>query len=247
MLQVEPLLSAEEEVALGVRARGGDKDARDRLILSNIRLVKDVARHYRDRGLPLDDLVAHGNVGLIEATDSFEPRRNCRFSTHACWHIKYRIREALHNSHIIPVRHAGRTALARWKSAERDFLDKYGVKPDDADLLKVLGFGRDKYRTVKRAEAAMSGRTYLEFEHPASDLPEFTSVDIDDVLDALAKIDARERRVISLRLGLEGGDGMTLEKIGGELGFSKEYARRLYDRAIEKVRVLCGCQGGGHA
>lgn len=92
-----PLLSAEEEVLHGRKALKGDKDARERMIVSNLRLVVKIARRYKDRGLALLDLVEEGNLGLIRAVEKFDPERGFRFSTYATWWIRQTIERAIMN------------------------------------------------------------------------------------------------------------------------------------------------------
>src|SRR5690606_5223867 len=99
-----PLLSPEEEEALAIRARAGDQEARDQLILRNLRYVVTVARRYVGYGLPLPDLINEGNIGLIQAAQRFDPARGVRFITYAAWWIRKAIAHAL-------AQQAGATAL----------------------------------------------------------------------------------------------------------------------------------------
>jgi RNA polymerase primary sigma factor len=94
-----PLLNAEEERQLGRRIIAtGDFEARERMVRSNLRLVVNIAKHYMHRGLPLQDLIEEGNVGLIKAVEGFNPEAGCRFSTYASWWIKQGIKRALINA-----------------------------------------------------------------------------------------------------------------------------------------------------
>ena len=93
-----PLLSAEEEVALGRRIQKGDAAAREHMIRANLRLVVSVAKRFRNRGLTLPDLIAEGNIGLMKATEKFDPEAGFRFSTYATWWIQQTIRRGLINT-----------------------------------------------------------------------------------------------------------------------------------------------------
>jgi RNA polymerase primary sigma factor len=89
-----PLLDAREEQDLGRKIQAGDLRARERMIRANLRLVVAVAKTYGDRGLPLQDLIAEGNIGLMKAAEKFDPDAGCRFSTYGTWWIKQSIRRA---------------------------------------------------------------------------------------------------------------------------------------------------------
>src|SRR5262250_1763238 len=92
------LLSAEEEKELAYRVEGGDREARDRMVRANLRLVVSLARGYAGRGLPLEDLVAEGNLGLLRAVEGFDPGRGTRFSTYASYWVRESIQRALANT-----------------------------------------------------------------------------------------------------------------------------------------------------
>jgi RNA polymerase primary sigma factor len=93
-----PLLTAQEELALGRRIQSGDLAAREHMIRANLRLVVSVAKLYAERGLALQDLIAEGNIGLMKAAEKFDPTAGCRFSTYGTWWIKQSIRRALTNT-----------------------------------------------------------------------------------------------------------------------------------------------------
>ncbi len=129
-IQTTDLLSADEERELAEAIRNGDKDARARMIQANLRLVVKIAREYLGRGLTLDDLIGEGNLGLIRATEQFDPAFGTRFSTYAAHWIKQAIRHALTNTAAtirLPAHMVG--LLTRWRRTERALRRELGHDP----------------------------------------------------------------------------------------------------------------------
>src|SRR5262245_48654044 len=129
------LLSAHEERELARRVGAGDAEARDHMARANLRLVVSIARNYAGRGLPLEDLIAEGNLGLLRAVGGFDPGRNTRFSTYASFWIKQAIREALVNTARtirIPARMAD--LLGKWKRAAAGLHEGLGRAPTQEEV-----------------------------------------------------------------------------------------------------------------
>jgi len=138
-----PLLSAEEELALGHRIKNGDLQAREHMIRANLRLVVSVAKMYTDRGLALQDLIAEGNIGLMKAAEKFDPSAGCRFSTYGTWWIKQAIRRALTNT-VKPVRVPSYMSelITRWRVVSQELGYLLGRAPSVEEVAEELGIPR---------------------------------------------------------------------------------------------------------
>jgi RNA polymerase primary sigma factor len=240
------LLSAEEERTLAEAIRRGDGDARARMIRSNLRLVVKIARDYLGRGLALDDLVGEGNLGLIRATEEFDPAYGTRFSTYAAYWIRQAIRHALVNTtatirlpaHMVNL-------LTKWRRAERALGRVLGFAPSFDQVADELDLPVAKRRMVAQAldalrlcgqddgEAARWEETPADLAAPSSALEAAEERVL--LLARLDRLDARERAVVALRFGLGGGDPLTFREIGGRLGLSSNWVRQLETNALRRL------------
>jgi RNA polymerase primary sigma factor len=146
----ERLLTPEEEVRLAARTKRGDRAARERMITANLRLVVKLANDYAHRGLPLLDLVAEGNIGLMKAVERFDPSKGGKLSTYAGWWIKQAIKRALANQSRmirVPVHQTEKTVMLR-RLAERMTIE-LGRDPTDEELAGEVGFTRERIRQVQ--------------------------------------------------------------------------------------------------
>src|SRR4051794_15701167 len=149
------LLSAAEERELADAIGRGDRDARGRMIKANLRLVVKIARDYMGRGLVLDDLVGEGNLGLIRASEEFDPAFGTRFSTYASYWIKQAIRHALTNTTAtirLPAHMV--TLLSKWRKAERALFRELGQTPTFDQVAVTLGLSDAQRLLVERARQA---------------------------------------------------------------------------------------------
>jgi RNA polymerase primary sigma factor len=244
------LLSAEEERRLAEAIAQGDRDARARMIRANLRLVVRIARDYMGRGLGLDDLVGEGNLGLIRATEEYDPSFGTRFSTYASYWIKQSIRQAL-NSTTATIRLPAHMVnlLNRWRRAERELRRRNGEAPtagqiaDELDLtpgqrvliecalraskLGVAGRGGDEDEPSRAEELA-----------DPSEPPESALMDDEqrhDLHRRLSRLDDRERTILTLRFGLDGRPPLTLKEVGKRLGVTREWVRKIELRAVQKL------------
>ncbi len=154
-IREESLLSAVEECELADAIARGDKDARTRMIQANLRLVVKIARDYVGRGMALDDLIGEGNLGLIRATEEFEPCYGTRFSTYASYWIKQSIRHALINTSTtirLPAHMIG--LLTKWRRAERVLCRQLGRGPSFNEVADALGLSDSQKMLVAKAHQA---------------------------------------------------------------------------------------------
>jgi len=244
----DTLLTAQEEVELARAARRGDEAARARLIRSNLRLVVKIARDFEGRGLPLDDLVGEGNLGLIRAVKEFDPSFGTRFSTYAGHWIKQAIRHALINTTAtirLPAHMIG--LITRWRRAERAFLREFGYPPSFDQLAVQLGLTDAKRGMVRQALQAgrlLHGGTAEDETTPLEEAAAWEQApeasleaeeERQDLWRRMERLDQRERTILTLRYGLGGVEPLTLKEVGQRLGVTREWVRKIEVRAVRKL------------
>ena len=221
-----PQLSREEEQAFAALAAQGDRKARQHLIQANLRFVILVAKRYRNRGVPLEDLVNEGNIGLIHAAERFDPDRGVRFVSYAVWWIRQAILKAIpENSRLIrvPRSRSGElpsTTELRMQAAQGTLsLDSPVPGTEDSDSLGA--FLED--RSVPKPEEVLVGVSLQEH--------------LDSVLAGLSD---REAYILRDRFGLAGSKRITLLEVGRKHGLSRERVRQIEKKALRKIRAS-GC------
>src|SRR5215203_90882 len=262
------LLTHQEEIDLSKRVKKGDKAARKRLIEKNLRLVVSIAKKSRGRGLPLEDLIQEGNIGLMKAVGKFDSDRGFRFSTYATWWIRQTIQRAVADKGRtirIPVhisekmRKMARTYNELWAELERG--------PSDEAVAERLGWSVKNIRKVKddmpdastslnqplSSDKGSSELGELIEDERSSDTPgtvvsEMESSELGEVIDRLPE---RYRHVLVRRYGLDDKDPATLAELGDELELSQERVRQLQLQAIKRLhsgefgRALRAAYSGG--
>ncbi|WP_156780263.1 RNA polymerase sigma factor RpoS [Glaciecola sp. HTCC2999] len=254
-----PLLSAEEEVLHGRKALKGDKDARERMIVSNLRLVVKIARRYKDRGLALLDLVEEGNLGLIRAVEKFDPERGFRFSTYATWWIRQTIERAIMNQTRtvrLPI-HVVKELNIYLRTARNlaQELDHEPTAEEIADKLDVST--EDVNKMLRLNERIKSVDSYLSHESDGNSLldilpdsnhsgPEEKNQEDDiknNIVMWLQELNPKQREVLSRRFGLMGFEPDTLENVGAEIGLTRERVRQIQVEALRRLKDMLGLQG----
>jgi len=242
-----PLLEAHEEAALAAAIQAGDGEARRRMIEANLRLVVSVARAYVRRGVPLMDLIAEGNLGLIRAVEKFDPARRLRFSTYAVWWIREAVQHA--------VMHHGRTVrlpvhvlreLAQVLRAERELAARNGTPPSLDQIAAAVGKElRDVAELFRVSERVTSLEAVAEAGEPVA-----APIERDESSSALSPLESerlglwlsrlteRQYEVMQRRFGLGGAPVQSLAEIGRDLGITRERARQIQEEAMKKLRKL---------
>ncbi|RMD69279.1 MAG: RNA polymerase sigma factor RpoS, partial [Gammaproteobacteria bacterium] len=237
-----PLLSAEEERRLACLIRKGDKEARRRMIESNLRLVVKVARRYLNRGLELLDLIEEGNLGLIHAVEKFDPERGFRFSTYATWWIRQTIDRAIMNQtrtvrlpvHVI--KEMNRYTKAACKLAHS--LDHEPNAEEIADFLEKPAAKIEHVMSFKESPTSMdvpwgreAGRSLLETIPDERNIDPALLIQDEDLREHLAlwlsRLNEKQREVVERRFGLGGYPPTTLEEVGKAVGLTRERVRQI--------------------
>jgi RNA polymerase primary sigma factor len=247
--RTHPLLTADEEIELAKRIERGDLAAKEKMINSNLRLVVSQARRYQGHGLPMEDLVQEGMLGLIRAVEKFDWRRGFKFSTYGTLWIRQAIQRGLQNhgrTIRVPVHVAQRQVKVR--KIESDLNTKLSREPTDEEIAAVAELSVEEVaelRELSRGLASLDqpvsedGDTalgdLLATERPEPD-EEVEDADRDRrVNDLVAALPESERNVLRLRFGLAGEAERTLSQTGRELGISAERARQLEESGLRRL------------
>ncbi len=246
-----PLLTPEEEIDLAAKIKKGDKEARAKMIRSNLRLVVKIAHDYGNLGLPLLDLISEGNIGLMKAVERFDPAKGGKLSTYAAWWIKQSIKRALANQSKtirLPVHLVDK--ISKMRRVALQMSEELGREPTDDELAEEVGLSSAKVSQLKTVsirpaslDAPISDDDTTEFGEIVGDMEALTPFEQlrdsnlrDEVSDLLAVLDEREKKIIFSRFGLDGGKAKTLEEVGKKFGVTRERIRQLQNIALMKLR-----------
>lgn len=245
------LLSAKEEIQLARAFRAGDKKAGARLVKSNLRLVVNITKRYRGRGLSFQDLIQEGSMGLIKAVEKFDPEQGYKLSTYATWWIRQAVTRAIADkARIIRLPVHVSDLLSRVRKVVRHLSEKLERRPTLEEIAEASGVSKRKL-----AKLFASDRQLISLDAAVGDEMETAFVNFfedteaekpDEAAErnlltrqlesALSELNPRERDVIKLRFGLVDGKPSTLEQSGQRLGLGRERVRQIEMRAMRKLR-----------
>jgi len=250
------LLTAQEEKDLSRQISQGNKESRDRMVRANLRLVVNIARAYTGKGLPLQDLIEEGNLGLLRAVEGFDPDMNTRFSTYASYWIKQSIKRALVNSaKTIRIPAYMVELLSKWRRATAKLQDELNRTPTPEEVAQELGLPPRKLKIVKKAIQLYNSTPQSDQSDGSWSLSEMLADErtkgpeaelIEDnnlthVFKMLETMDPREATILRMRFGLDDAEPKTLKEIGQTLGLPRERVRKIEGEALNKLaRGLMG-------
>jgi len=250
-IQRTPLLDAESEKVLARKVEKGDREARNRMIESNLRLVVKISKRYINRGLPFSDLIEEGNLGLMKAVERFNLAKECRFSTYATWWIRQAIERALINqSRTIRLPVHISDGINRVMRAARGLSHELQREPSMQEIADNM-----KVKLVYVRQMMILLRHTCSIDTPISEGGDFALIDtiqdftltsppelienidqFNSIAEHFDELTESERKILTLRFGLDDNEPQTLDTIGQKFGVTRERIRQIEAKGLEKLR-----------
>lgn len=251
-----PLLSAEEETELAVKAAAGDKLAKDKIVKANLRFVVSIAKKYQKKGIELDDLISEGNIGLLTAVEKFDVSKGYRFISYAVWWIRQSIMKAIceksrsirlplnRANELVQIEHAKKVVASYGENlTEEQELSEVAnlLNMDTKHVREMLSISKEMLSLDMEVSGKDSSTTTVGemIEDTVFEQPEEKSIssamtkDLNDVIDTLKPAEAK---VLRMRYGLTGKKPMSLKEIGDEFSLTKERIRQIEIRALKRMQ-----------
>ena len=249
-----PLLDHDEEYQLALRAQKGDEKARERLINANLRFVVAVAKKFQGQGLPLEDLIDEGNIGLLIALDKFEPDKGYHFISYAVWWIRQSIMKAIceksravrlplnRANELFQIQKAQKNLMHSSGSADvsiEEIAQEAGLEPELVN--ELLSISRDTVSFDSPVTAGGEATTsklgdFIEDEGFGPEELAMQKCLKEDINTVLSTLSDKERKIITLRFGLNNNAPMSLKEIGEIFNLTKERIRQIEKRALERLK-----------
>ncbi len=248
-----PLLSREEEIELAIKAKAGDKAAKDKIVTANLRFVVKIAKKYQNQGFDLVDLISEGNIGLMNAIDRFDVNMGYHFISYAVWWIRQSILKAIcERSRAIrlPLNRANelvqiekaRKSIGHNKSEEEEIVEIGKILDmQPQHVREMLNISKemvslDAYFANDESAKTTIGDTLEDERFAGPEEAAMTSALKDDIKDVLETLKPNEAKVIRMRYGLSGAKPMSLKEVGSECNLTKERIRQIEKHAIVRMQ-----------
>jgi RNA polymerase primary sigma factor len=248
-----PLLTRQEEEHYARLAAKGDQAAKDKLVAANLRFVVNVSKKYQNQGLPLDDLISEGNIGLINAIERFDVDKGYHFISYAVWWIRQSILKAIcEKSRTIRLPLNRANELVQIEKMRKEMFSENGNEPEDRELARRLGMNENQVRDlldISREMISLETPVYNDrdtsvlsdfIEDSAHQSPETSTVfsslkaNLNSALDTLSD---KESRILELRFGLNDQEPLSLKEIGEKFQLTKERIRQIEKKALGKLQA----------
>lgn len=253
-IELDLLMTLEEYAELFCSMVGHKKDVDklcERMVECNLRLVVSIAKKYKNKGMPLTDLIQEGNIGLMKALDKFDYKRGYKFSTYATWWIKQGIfRSIADKSRVVRIPVHMITTINKINRVEEELLQRFGEEPTSEDIATEMGLSKERVNAIRRmARQSVSLQTPINSDE-TSKLEDVISDDdakspvalINNIVvkekirEALSTLTEREQRILIMRFGLDGEEPKTLVKVSTYFDLTRERIRQIEIKALEKLR-----------
>ncbi|MBI5048494.1 MAG: RNA polymerase sigma factor RpoD/SigA [Deltaproteobacteria bacterium] len=248
-----PLLSRDEERQLARKIVKGDEAAKRRMVEANLRLVINIAKKYINRGLPFQDLIEEGNIGLIRAAEKFKLNKGCKFSTYATYWIRQAVERAIINqSNVVRLPIHITSDIYRMIKVTTDLTKKLNRAPSTIEISAGMGVsGRyvKKLSLMTRKNISLEANIGEDSEQSLLDIIEDDKFQLpiemmeeetrfQQIKGLLGMLDKKEQAIIAMRFGLNQDEPETLETIGERFGVTRERIRQIEAKAMEKIRKI---------
>ena len=245
------LLTPQQEIELAKRIRAGDRASLELMIKSNLRFVITIAKEYQGRGLPLEDLIAEGNMGLVRATTRYDETVGVKFTTYAVWWIRQGILSALaEKARMVRLPVNKIKHLSKLERIAANLKQELGREPTVEEIADLAEMNPRQVQDLLDAS-----RWHISLDMPIDDGPDTSLIELladkdqqtpeakvleramsEEVRQALDSLSPREARVLRLYFGINSGECMTLEQIGNILNLTKERVRQIRDKALNSLK-----------
>lgn len=251
------LLSQEEEIQLAEEIKSSDprvhEEAKARLIKANLRLVVKLASEFLNRGVAKHDLIAEGNIGLMIAAEKFDPSKGAKFSTYSTWWIKQYMRRAIAaQSRTIRIPAQSIDKIVRIQRAHKEFMQTHDREPTDEEIAEMIELNPKTVSELRRVNLTTSSLNELIKEGETDEIGSLvadTQASVPDSMlghaesleslhEMISRLTSREREILNMRYGLEGGKILTLEEVGEAVGCTRERVRQIQNKAIRKLQRM---------